>query len=237
MPEARNFGDLIFDLTHPTSHAEQIPLYEHFWQEPWHSRIYQVAKRVLDICGALCGLLVLALLLPIIALLIWREGAGPIFYKQIRVGLHGQVFLLYKLRTMIVGADTYLDQHPELAAAWRKTGKLSDDPRITRLGSFLRRTSLDELPQLWNVLRGEMSLVGPRAIQFSEVHAFRELIELRHQVKPGLTGLWQVSGRSTTSYEQRMILDCTYILECSLWMDIAILWKTLPIVLGRTGAY
>jgi undecaprenyl-phosphate galactose phosphotransferase len=180
---------------------------------------------------------VLALLLPMIALVIWREDAGPIFYRQVRVGQHGRAFFLYKLRTMIVEADLYLDQHPELLIAWQKNGKLHDDPRVTRCGRFLRRTSLDELPQLWNVLRGEMSLVGPRAIQFSEVSVFSELIKLRQLVKPGLTGLWQVSGRSTTSYEQRLILDCTYVMECSIWMDLAIGCKTLPIVFGRIGAY
>lgn len=217
----------------------EIPssFYEHLSLEPDKSRTYTTIKRLIDICGALCGLLVLAILLPVIALLIWFEDAGPIFYKQERVGHRGRPFFLYKLRTMIVDADAYMARHPELLFAWRANGKLEHDPRITRLGRFLRRTSLDELPQLWNVLRGEMSLVGPRAIQFSEIEIFRELIYMRQRVKPGLTGLWQVSGRSRTSYEQRLILDCTYVLQCSLRMDITILCKTLPVVFSSVGAY
>jgi len=211
--------------------------YELLWLEPRHLRTYNAIKRAIDICVSLFGLLVLAVLLPVIVLLIWLEDAGPIFYKQKRVGHRGQTFSLYKLRTMITDADTYLQRRPELLAAWRANGKLQHDPRITRLGRFLRKTSLDELPQLWNVLRGEMSLVGPRAIQFSEIEIFYELINIRQQVKPGLTGLWQVSGRSITSYEQRLILDCTYALQCSLSMDITILCKTLPTVISSVGAY
>lgn len=235
-------GELVLDLIVPFPYIHPLtptipPSFKTLWQEPHLSRTYLLLKRVTDICGALVGLFILTLLLPVIALLIRREDGGPIFYKQVRVGKHGQPFQLYKLRTMIVNADSYLSQHPELLAAWQNNGKLYDDPRITRIGLFLRRTSLDELPQLWNVLRGDMSLVGPRAIQFSEVQAFRDLIDMRQQVKPGLTGLWQVSGRSTTSYEQRNVLDCTYVIECSVWMDLAILCKTLPIVFGRSGAY
>jgi undecaprenyl-phosphate galactose phosphotransferase len=138
---------------------------------------------------------------------------------------------------MMVDADTYLARNPELLRAWQQNGKLYADPRITRIGRFLRRTSLDELPQLWNVLRGEMSLVGPRAIQFSEVAIFYDLLVIRQQVKPGLTGLWQISGRSNTSYEQRNVLDCTYVMECSIWMDVTILCKTLPVVFYPIGAY
>lgn len=211
--------------------------HERLFLESHRSRIYKLLKRLIDLGGALCGLLILAIVLPAIASLIWLEDAGPIFYKQKRVGHNGQPFFLYKLRTMTVDAETYLEQHPALLAAWQANGKLQHDPRITKLGRFLRRTSLDELPQLWNVLRGEMSLVGPRAIQFSEIEIFRELIYVRQQVKPGLTGLWQVSGRSETSYEQRLILDCTYVLQCSLQMDILILCKTLPAVFSSTGAY
>jgi exopolysaccharide production protein ExoY len=218
--------------------APAIPyaFYELLQPVPRHSRIYEIAKRIIDICAAIFGLLLLAALLPVIALLIWLEDAGPVFYKQERIGHHGQLFSLYKLRTMITDADAYLEQHPELLAAWRANGKLQNDPRVTKLGRFLRRTSLDELPQLWNVLCGEMSLVGPRAIQFSEREIFGELIHVRQQVKPGLTGLWQVSGRSMTSYEQRLILDCTYVLQRSFRMDVTILCKTLPIVLSSAGA-
>ncbi len=201
------------------------------------SRTYQIAKRGLDICGALVGLSVLALLLLCIIPLIWMEDRGTIFYRQIRVGRYGRPFATYKLRSMIINADHYLTQHPELLQTWRRRGKLEEDPRITHVGKFLRRTSLDEMPQMWNVLCGEMSLVGPRAIQFSEEAAFGELGAVRLTVKPGLTGLWQICGRSQTTYEQRGLLDCMYVMECSFGMDLHILCKTLPVVICGTGAY
>lgn len=200
-------------------------------------RVSQMAKRGLDICGALVGLLLLALLLPVIAPLIWREDRGAIFYKQVRVGRYGRPFFMYKFRSMTMDADAQMAQHPELLAAWRRSGKIKNDPRITRIGAFLRSTSLDELPQVLNILRGEMSLVGPRAIQFSEQAFFGELMELRQSVRPGLTGLWQISGRSTTDYEQRCILDCIYVIEWSFWSDIDILCRTLPIVTHGIGAF
>lgn len=196
----------------------------------------QRAKRGLDIFGALIGLLILAFLLPFVASFLWLEDRGPVFYKQMRVGQHGRPFFIYKFRSMIVNADEYLAMHPELLEAWSKDGKLKCDPRITRIGAFLRSTSLDELPQMLNILRGEMSLVGPRAIQFSEIGVFGELIGLRQSVKPGLTGLWQVSGRSMTDYKQRCILDCTYVMDWSFGLDIEILLRTLPIVTNGTGA-
>jgi undecaprenyl-phosphate galactose phosphotransferase len=201
------------------------------------SKRYRIAKRGLDICGALVGLALLVLLLPIVALLVLWEDRGPIFYQHVRVGRYGRPFITYKLRSMVVDADSYLARHPELAEAWKRSGKLENDPRITRVGRFLRRTSLDELPQLFNVLRGEISLVGPRAIQFSEVERFGDLMELRQMVKPGLTGLWQVSGRSMTDYEQRAVLDCMYATECSFWLDVLILLKTIPAVIHGVGAY
>lgn len=199
-------------------------------------RISRMAKRGLDIVGALVGLIILALLLPIVAPLIWLEDRGPIFYKQMRVGQYGQPFFIYKFRSMMVNADDYMAQHPELLEAWRREGKLRSDPRVTRVGAFLRSTSLDELPQMLNILRGEMSLVGPRAIQYSEVGVFGELIAVRQSVRPGLTGLWQVSGRSMTDYKQRCILDCTYVMDWSFGLDIEILLRTLPIVTNGTGA-
>jgi undecaprenyl-phosphate galactose phosphotransferase len=177
------------------------------------------------------------LLLPIIIPSIWWEDRGPIFYQHVRVGQYNRPFITYKFRSMRADANDYLEQHPELLEAWKQNGKLEDDPRVTRVGSFLRRTSLDELPQLLNVLRGEISLVGPRPIQFSEVDRFGELIVLRQMVKPGLTGLWQVSGRSMTDYEQRAVLDCTYVMNHSFWIDVLILFKTIPVVIHGVGAY
>ncbi|SRR6266516_1505495 len=202
-----------------------------------NSWIYGIAKRGVDICGAIVGLTILGLFLPFIALLYLLVDRGPIFYRQKRVGENFRPFTLYKLRTMIVDADGHLARHPPLQAAWSQSGKLQNDPRVTRLGSFLRRSSLDELPQLFNVLRGDISLVGPRPIQSSEIPAFGELIKLRQSVKPGLTGLWQISGRSNTDYEQRAILDCIYVVDCSFWVDLLIIFNTIPAVLRGWDAY
>jgi exopolysaccharide production protein ExoY len=228
---AQAFSDLYRDLELQNPlRSEEAP------KAPRMLRISRMAKQGLDISGALIGLVILALLLPIIMLCIWLEDRGPVFYKQVRVGQDGRPFIIYKFRSMIVNADTYIAQHPELLEAWSKGGKLKRDPRITRVGVFLRSTSLDELPQMLNILRGEMSLVGPRAIQFSEIEVFGDLIKLRQAVKPGLTGLWQVSGRSMIDYEQRCVLDCTYVMDWSFWLDIEILLRTFPIVMNGIGA-
>lgn len=203
-------------------------------QAPW---TYLLLKRGIDICGALLGLFVLALLLPLIIPCILWEDRGPIFYEQWRVGRHGKPFRIYKIRSMMVDADNYLLYDPMLLSIWRQRGKLQHDPRVTRVGQFLRRTGLDELPQMLNVLSGEMSLVGPRAVQMSELAAFGELNELRLLVKPGLTGLWQISDRSTTSYIQRGLLDSMYMMECSLLVDLYILYKTFPAIISGSGAF
>lgn len=199
--------------------------------------VYALTKRALDVVIALIGLLILIILLPIIALCVLCEDHGPIFYQQVRVGRFCQPFTVYKLRSMTIDADYYLEQHTHLLSEWRKAGKLLRDPRITRVGMLLRRTSLDELPQMLNVLRGEMSLVGPRPMQHTEMAVFGELVELRQSVKPGLTGLWQVCGRSIVGYEQRTLLDCAYVLHRSFWLDITILLRTFPVVLRGSGAY
>jgi len=234
-------NELVETETYKVSLTERMQdvffAYNVLLEEPYASRAYVIFKCLLDICGALLGLFVLALFLPLIAFMIFLEDRGPVFYAQVRIGQHSQPFITYKLRSMVVDADAYLKAHPELLESWKKSGKLERDPRITRIGNFLRRTSLDEVPQMVNVLRGEMSLVGPRAIQFSEIERFGELIEIRQMVKPGLTGLWQVSGRSMTDYEQRSILDCTYVMNRSFWMDAHILLKTIPTVFHGVGAY
>ncbi|GAC1368391.1 MAG: hypothetical protein NVS2B12_15500 [Ktedonobacteraceae bacterium] len=225
--------------------ATQTPAITHFRktlhrqpiQQLHITKKYQRIKRGMDIAGGLLGLMLLLFLLPWIALCITWEDRGPIFYRQERIGLYGRPFKVYKLRSMVINADAYLAQHPTLLQAWQCQGKLQDDPRVTRVGHFLRRTSLDELPQAINILRGEMSLVGPRAIQARELAIFGQLGELCQRVKPGLTGLWQVSGRSHTTYEQRLLLDCMYVFECSTAIDVQILIKTLPIVIHGEGAY
>lgn len=227
----------ITQITFRSPPTEMVQAYDEHENSILQLETYYITKRCLDICVSLIGLALLAILLPILGLLIFLEDRHAIIYKQQRVGLHGRLFTTYKLRTMVVDADDYLARDAELQRAWRQKGKLSHDPRITRIGRFLRRTSLDELPQFWNVLRGEMTLVGPRAIQPSELAAFGELSQLRQKVKPGLTGLWQVSGRSCTTYQQRCVLDCIYVIDCSLWADILILIRTIPAVLCARGAY
>jgi lipopolysaccharide/colanic/teichoic acid biosynthesis glycosyltransferase len=133
--------------------------------------------------------------------------------------------------------EHYLQKHPELREEWERDQKLKDDPRVTWVGKILRRTSLDELPQLWNVVRGEMSLVGPRPIVADEVPRYGESFELYSQVRPGLTGLWQVSGRNNTTYERRVVLDSYYVRNWSVWLDIYVFAKTIRVVMGGKGAY
>lgn len=196
-------------------------------------------KFIFDIVVA--GLLSL-LLLPVFALfalLISRDG-GSVFYRHTRMGRDGQPFQCLKFRTMVPDADKVLRDHlagsPAAAAEWSIFHKLADDPRVTRIGRFLRSSSLDELPQLFNVLRGEMSLVGPRPVTQEElVHYGRDLI-FYLETRPGITGLWQVSGRSSLSYERRVLYDTWYAKNWTLWLDIAILARTVPVVLNRTGA-
>ena len=186
--------------------------------------------------------LLLVLFTPLLLALamLTRSDGGPAFYRHRRIGAAGRAFGCIKFRTMVTDADRVLQRlvatDPAAAAEWAATQKLRDDPRITRFGRFLRRSSLDELPQLFNVLRGEMSLVGPRPIVQAEVARYGDDIEYYYETKPGLTGLWQVSGRSDTSYERRVRLDVWYVRNWTLWHDIAILLKTIPAVFLQRGA-
>jgi Undecaprenyl-phosphate galactose phosphotransferase WbaP len=199
------------------------------------------AARVLDIGLILLAAPYIILAFLLITILIRLDSAGPVFYRQARIGRFGRRFHVYKFRTMVQNADqllqTYLDRSPELKAEWLATHKLKKDPRVTRVGAVLRKTSLDELPQVWNILIGEMSLIGPRPIVDAEVEKYGHCFELYKQVRPGLTGLWQVSGRSDISYKRRVELDEYYILHRSLKLDLQILWKTVFVVLRKDGAY
>jgi Undecaprenyl-phosphate galactose phosphotransferase WbaP len=162
-------------------------------------------------------------------------------YRQERIGKGGKKFSIWKFRTMVEDADEilrhYLEKHPELSREWNETHKLKNDPRVTVIGKFLRRFSMDEYPQLLNVLQGDMSLVGPRPIVDEEVTYYQQSFQLYKRVKPGLTGLWQVSGRNDTSYDQRVRLDLYYVNNWSVWLDILILAKTVKAVLVGKGAY
>lgn len=196
-----------------------------------------VLKTLMDY--VLAGLAIIALLplFALIALWVKLDSPGPIIYRRRVVGAGGKLFDAFKFRTMVVNGDEILRQHPELERELRETGKLKNDPRITRAGRFLRRTSLDELPQLFNVLRGEMSLVGPRMITAEEIsHYGRRYLSLL-AVKPGITGLWQVSGRSNIPYPERVRLDLHYIRNYSIWLDLWLLYQTIPAVLRKQGAY
>jgi exopolysaccharide biosynthesis polyprenyl glycosylphosphotransferase len=194
-------------------------------------------KRVIDVVGAFLGLALGWPLLGLIALAIRLDSPGPIVFHQPRVGIGQRLFEVYKFRSMRDGAEEELDELIESNEADGPLFKIRDDPRMTRMGRFLRRTSLDELPQLWNVLRGEMSLVGPRPALPSEVKGYAEWHKKRLEARPGMTGLWQVSGRSLLSFDEGVLLDIYYIENWSLWLDLQILLRTVPQVLFGNGAY
>lgn len=200
-----------------------------------------VTKRVLDLC-LIIALCVPALLLSLLfAVLIKLDSPGPIIYRQERIGQGGRRFLAWKFRTMVHDAETvlcrYFQHHPELRQEWEHQHKLRCDPRVTRFGKFLRRTSLDELPQLWNVLKDEMSLVGPRPIVEEEMVRYDKYLSEYLAARPGITGLWQVSGRNDIGYKQRVALDVQYVRNWSVWLDIFILARTLSVVVEGRGAY
>jgi undecaprenyl-phosphate galactose phosphotransferase len=204
------------------------------------SPVRQGSKRLFDvIVSVLLILMLLPVLLVIAGLVAW--GGGPVLYGHKRIGRGNRPFHCLKFRTMAVDSDKILANllatNPEVAREWRQNFKLENDPRITRIGRFLRKTSLDELPQLLNVIRGEMSLVGPRPVVADELrYYYGENAGYYHMVRPGITGLWQVSGRSQTTYDRRVFLDTCYVRNWNLWTDVAILFNTVPSVLGGNGA-
>jgi exopolysaccharide biosynthesis polyprenyl glycosylphosphotransferase len=194
-----------------------------------------VVKRLLDIAGALAALLVLSPLLVAAAIAIQLRDGSPILFRQTRVGRHGRPFTIYKFRTMVPDAE---DRYAEVAAKSDTRGaafKMNDDPRVTRLGHFLRRSSIDELPQLINVLWGDMSLVGPRPAPPREVQGYDIWHRRRLSMRPGITGLWQVESRMDDHFDERAELDLQYIDQWSLWMDLRILVRTLPAILAHQG--
>lgn len=203
---------------------------------------YLVSKRCLDVLGAILLLAVSAPFMAVIAILIKFDSPGPVLFRQERVGKGGKRFVFYKFRTMHHGADTSVHRNYVTqfinggASAIGPVAKLRDDPRITGVGRILRKSSLDELPQLLNVLRGHLSLVGPRPPIPYEVEEYRDWHRRRLDVKPGITGLWQVVARSQASFDQMVELDIKYIEERSLFLDIWILLVTIPAVIGGKGA-
>jgi Undecaprenyl-phosphate galactose phosphotransferase WbaP len=207
---------------------------------PIQTSVNAALKRTCDVLGALALGIVFSPLMLIIVLLMRREG-GPTIYRHRRVGRNGKVFECLKFRTMVPNAEQVLrevlERHPELKAEWLRDHKLRSDPRVTALGRFLRRTSLDELPQLWNVVRGEMSLVGPRPVVREELMRYGRNLRVYLSAKPGITGLWQVMGRTDTDYRRRVAMDVCYVRNQNLLLDLYILLKTTRVVLGGGGAY
>ncbi|WP_163583626.1 undecaprenyl-phosphate galactose phosphotransferase WbaP, partial [Klebsiella pneumoniae] len=203
----------------------------------WSSRIL---KRLFDIVGSLTIIVLLSPALLFISLKVKKDG-GPAIYGHERIGKGGRSFKCLKFRSMVINSKEVLaellEKDPAAKAEWDATFKLKNDPRVTKIGAFLRRTSLDELPQLFNVLKGEMSLVGPRPIITAELERYNEEVDYYLLSKPGMTGLWQVSGRSDVDYETRVYLDAWYVKNWSMWNDIAILFKTIGVVLKKDGAY
>ena len=201
----------------------------------------RVVKRLFDVIVALALAIPAVPLGGAIALAIVLETRGPVFFVHTRLGQGRRPFRIWKFRSMQAGADEvlgqYLAQHPERLAEWQETHKLKNDPRVTRVGRWLRRSSLDELPQLWNVLRGTMSMMGPRPIVEEEIPKYGPALQYYERVQPGLTGLWQVSGRTDLSYRRRIDLDTQYIRHWTFALDLKILWKTVRVVLGGHGAY
>lgn len=236
VPPLRGLPVLGFDRLYFFSHDVMIMVAHNNLAQP----LSRAVKLAFDVVMA--GLLT-ALLLPVFAvfaLLIMRDG-GPVVYGHTRIGRAGRPFTCLKFRTMVPDADrelhALLAEDPATAAEWEATFKLKNDPRVTGIGRFLRASSLDELLQLLNVLRGDMSLVGPRPVTAEELEYYGRDVSFYLETRPGMTGLWQISGRSATSYSQRIRLDVWYVKNWSLWHDIAILVKTAPVVLRRIGAF
>lgn len=199
-------------------------------------RFYTIAKRLFDFFATFVALILLSPIMLLIALLVKINDGGPAIYSQIRVGKDGKKFKIYKFRSMCLDADKELEKLMKYNEMDGNAFKMTNDPRITSIGRFLRATSLDELPQLFNVLKGEMSLVGPRPPLVSEVENYNERHKLRLAVTPGLTCYWQCSGRSNIGFEQWVDMDIDYINKQSFLTDLKILFKTVPAVLSREGA-
>jgi exopolysaccharide production protein ExoY len=201
---------------------------------------FAVLYRLLNQSAALVLLVLFSPVLLVVALLIRRADGAPVLFGHYRVGRQGRMFKCWKFRTMVVNSQEILTHLLATSAQareeWERDQKLSHDPRITRVGAFLRKTSLDELPQLFNVLRGEMYLVGPRPITLAELERYGKSRWHYLHATPGMTGLWQVSGRSETTYEERVALDRQYVEARTLWTDLGILLKTVGVVLGKHGA-
>jgi lipopolysaccharide/colanic/teichoic acid biosynthesis glycosyltransferase len=197
---------------------------------------YLIIKRVIDIIGALCGILVLSPIMIVVGILIKLDSKGGIFFIQNRVGKDGRKFIMYKFRSMCADAEYLLDKFQDKNEMSGPMFKIKEDPRVTKVGKFIRKTSIDELPQLFNILKGEMSLVGPRPSLPKEVAQFTSFQKQRLVAKPGLTCYWQTRGRSDVSFEEWMKMDVKYIEERNTWIDIILILKTVKVLFGDKRA-
>lgn len=200
-------------------------------------KFYEICKRGIDIIGAGSGLLLLSPVIAIVSCAVKFTSKGPIFFSQKRVGKNGQLFDMYKFRSMVVNAEELKEKLANQNEMSGPMFKMKDDPRVTKVGKFIRKTSLDELPQLWNVLKGDMSLVGPRPSLPKEVKQFEKWMYKRLTVKPGLTCYWQVSGRNNIDFEDWMKLDISYVEDRNLWIDIKLIFKTVLVLFGDKNAH
>jgi exopolysaccharide biosynthesis polyprenyl glycosylphosphotransferase len=234
----------LFDLVSPSTEIHTLEGIALLGMPPLHlSRSARLLKRTMDVVLAAAGLVVLAPLLAVIAVLIKLDSPGPVFFRQTRMGSGGDLFRIFKFRSMAADAEerktelVHLNRHAQPGSDPRMF-KIPDDPRITRIGRFLRRSSLDELPQLVNVLKGEMSLVGPRPLILDEDRHVGDWARTRLDLRPGITGLWQVLGRSDIPFDEMVKLDYLYVTTWSLWQDFRLLFRTIPLVLQpRGGSY
>lgn len=229
-------------------HNQETGVMPHLVQ--WHTQTfssparrfsYVVVKRVVDVLTCFALIPLLLPLCALIALLVKITSHGPVFFSHQRIRQDGEFFSMWKFSTMCQNSAQVLEQHlrdnPEAREEWARTHKLQRDPRVTSLGFFLRRYSLDEIPQFWNVLRGEMALVGPRPIVRTEIEKYGDCFACYCQMKPGLTGLWQVSGRNALTYPERVALDCRFVREWSPWLEAKTLLRTIPAVIRSDGAF
>lgn len=210
-------------------HIENVEKYKKRWT-------YYFFKRILDTVGSLIGIILLSPVIILTVIAIKMDSLGPIFFSQVRVGQDGKLFKMYKFRSMIVNAEDLLDKLKNKNEMSGPMFKMKEDPRITKVGRFIRKTSIDELPQLFNVIKGEMSLVGPRPNLPKEVVKFTECQKMKLLAKPGLTCYWQVMGRSNIGFEEWMKLDIKYIEDRNTWLDIKLIFRTFWVLFGDEGA-
>lgn len=202
-----------------------------------NKKVYNVTKRVLDVLLSFIGLIVLSPIFLILGIMIKIDSKGPVFFTHKRIGKNGKKIGIYKFRTMHENAEQMIENFTEeQMEEYKENYKLKNDPRITRVGKFLRRTSLDELPQIWNILKGELSIIGPRPVIASELEKYGPNKNKFLSATPGLTGYWQANGRSTTTYEERMEMELYYVDNRSLWLDVRLFFKTFISVIKKEGA-